>query len=119
MMKRLLALGLVCAGSIAGAQVPQRGWEMSALPATNFNSDEGFGYGLTAQAYQYGDGTLKPYKYTIQPLIFFTTKGRRDFTVFFDAPHYLPNDWRVSAFLGREQQMATPYYGVGNATTLS
>ena len=41
MMKRLLALGLVCLGSVAGAQTPQRGWEMSALPATNFNSDDG------------------------------------------------------------------------------
>ena len=30
MMKRLLALGLVCLGSVAGAQTPQRGWEMSA-----------------------------------------------------------------------------------------
>jgi outer membrane protein assembly factor BamA len=117
MMKRLLVLSLVCIASIARAQAGQRGWEMSALPATNFNSDEGFGYGLTAQAYQYGDGTLKPYRYTIQPLIFFTTRGRRDVSVFFDAPHYLPDGWRVSSYLGREQQMATPYYGIGNSTT--
>jgi outer membrane protein assembly factor BamA len=117
MMKRLLVLVLVCIGSVARAQTVQRGWEMSALPAVNFNSDEGFGFGVTAQAYQYGDGTLKPYKYTIQPLIFFTSKGRKDFSVFFDAPHYLPNNWRVGAYLGQEQQTATPYYGVGNATT--
>lgn len=90
---------------------------MSALPATNFNSDEGFGYGITAQAYQYGDGTLKPYRYTLQPLLFLTTKGRRDVSLFFDAPHLLPNNWRVSSYLGREQQLATPYYGVGNTAS--
>ena len=114
-MKRILTLALLT-GSTATAQPAPRGWEMSALPATNFNSDEGFGYGITAQAYQYGDGTLRPYKYTIQPLIFFTTKGRRDVSVFFDAPHYLPSGWRVGGYLGIEQQMATPYYGVGNST---
>jgi outer membrane protein assembly factor BamA len=115
-MKRLALAGLL-AGSAATAQTSQRGWEMSALPATNFNSDEGFGYGITAQAYQYGDGRLRPYRYTIQPLVLLTTKGRRDVSVFFDAPHYLPNAWRVGGYLGLEQQMATPYYGVGNSTT--
>jgi outer membrane protein assembly factor BamA len=45
-----------------------------------------------------------------------TTEGRRDMTVFFDAPALLPGGWRVSAFTGREQQLAQPYYGIGNAT---
>jgi outer membrane protein assembly factor BamA len=115
-MKRLLALSGLLFGSLAPAQSVSTGLEKSALPAINFNSDEGFGYGITAQAYQYGDGTVRPYKYTVQPLLFLTTKGRRDLSVFFDAPHLLPLNWRVSAFAGREQQLATPFYGVGNAT---
>ena len=115
-MKRSMVLIGLLAGSAAMAQTTPRGWEMSGLPAANFNSDEGFGYGVAAQAYQYGDGTFKPYRYTIQPLVFLTTKGRRDISVFFDAPHYLPYDWRVGAYLGLEQQTATPYYGVGNST---
>jgi outer membrane protein assembly factor BamA len=116
-MKRFLVLAAAFLGSAASAQVGPRGLEKSALPAINFNSDEGFGYGITAQAYHYGDGTVKPYKYTIQPLLFLTTKGRRDISVFFDAPHLLPANWRVSSYVGREQQLATPYYGVGNGTT--
>lgn len=116
-MKRFLVLMAALAGSAASAQVGPRGLEKSALPAINFNSDEGFGYGITAQAYHYGDGTVKPYKYTIQPLVFLTTKGRRDVSVFFDAPHLLPANWRVSSYIGREQQLATPFYGVGNETT--
>jgi outer membrane protein assembly factor BamA len=112
MMKRCLALACLLTSSLAAQAAPR--WQLSALPATNFNSDEGFGYGITAQAYQYGDGTVRPYRYTIQPLIFLTTKGRRDASLFFDAPHVLPAHWRVSAYAGREQQLATPYYGVGN-----
>lgn len=92
------------------------GWELSGIPAVNFNSDEGFGYGLIVHAFNYGDGTARPYRYTVQPQAFLTTLGRRDVSVFFDAPHLLPFDWRVSGYLGREQQLATPYYGFGNDT---
>jgi hypothetical protein len=115
-MKRLLVVAALSIGSVASAQPAARGLEKSALPAVNFNSDEGFGYGITAQLYQYGDGTVKPYRYTLQPLLFLTTKGRRDVSLFFDAPHLLPAGWRVSSYLGREQQLATPYYGLGNST---
>jgi outer membrane protein assembly factor BamA len=48
--------------------------------------------------------------------VFLTTGGRRDFTAFFDAPHLLPAGLRLDAYLGSEKQIATPYYGVGNAT---
>jgi hypothetical protein len=115
-MRRLLALSGLLVGSVASAQTGTSGFEKSALPAINFNSDEGFGYGITAQAYHYGDGSVKPYRYTIQPIVFLTTKGRRDVSVFFDAPHLLPANWRISSYVGREQQMATPFYGVGNET---
>jgi hypothetical protein len=101
---------------VSGQEPPRpqaRGWELVGLPALNFDSDEGFGYGVLAEAYNYGNG-VQPYKYTIQPTIFFTTKGRRDFVIFFDAPRLLPYDMRFDAFVGREQQLATPYYGLGN-----
>jgi outer membrane protein assembly factor BamA len=90
-----------------------KGWELVGLPALNFSSDEGFGYGVLAELYNYGNG-VQPYKYTIQPTVFFTTKGRRDIVLFFDAPALLPNGWRLDAFVGREQYLATPYYGFGN-----
>lgn len=107
---------LLTAAAAAQNATTQRGWELSGLPALNFNADEGFGYGITAQAFNYGSVGVKPYAYTIQPLVFFTTKGRRDFSVFFDAPHLLPYDWRWTAYAGREQQVSTPYYGIGNTT---
>ena len=110
----LLAIVAASANAQSVTPQPQAGWQISGLPALNFNADEGFGYGVIVQAYNYGNGAVKPYAYLIQPLVFFTSKGRRDLSVFFDAPHLLPGDWRWGAFLGRQQQIATPYYGVGN-----
>jgi outer membrane protein assembly factor BamA len=115
----LLALSFAWSG--ASAQRPASpvrqpsGVELSGLPALNFDADEGLGYGAILAVYDYGAGAV-PYRYTLQPTVFLTTKGRRDFTLFLDAPALLPRQWRLSAFAGREQQLATPYYGLGNST---
>ncbi len=90
------------------------GWEPNGLPAINYDADEGFGYGVLLELYNYGDGGDAPYRFTIQPTVFLTTGGRRDFTLFFDAPHLLPAGWRVDVNLGSEKQIASPYYGPGN-----
>ena len=90
-------------------------WEWFALPALNFNSDEGFGYGALLELYNYRGG-VRPYRLMIRPLVAFTTKGKRDFTIAIDAPGLLPEGWRFDLFLGREQHLATPYYGIGNNT---
>jgi outer membrane protein assembly factor BamA len=102
---------------VAGAQpAPPTGLEVGGVPAVNFDSDEGFGYGAVAELYQYGDGSGAPYVWTVQPTVFLTTGGRRDLTLFFDAPHVLPDGWRLDGFFGSEKQIATPYYGVGNGS---
>lgn len=67
------------------------------------------------QAYDYRPGAA-PYVYTIQPTLFFTTKGRPDASIFIDAPHLVAGGWRLSAYADRLQQLAAPYYGVGNTT---
>jgi hypothetical protein len=102
------------AASQANARVP-KGWDINGVPALNFDADEGFGIGAAFELYNYGLG-VQPYRFTIQPTVLLTSRGRRDATVFFDAPTLLPLGWRLSAFAGREEQRAQPYYGVGNAT---
>jgi len=111
----VLAVSAPCARA-SGQTAPPTGLELGVVPAINFDSDEGFGYGVIAEAYHYGDGTHPPWVWTLQPKVFLTTGGRRDFTVFFDAPHLLPGGWRLDIRLGSEQQIATPYYGIGNET---
>src|SRR5689334_23281881 len=102
------------AGTPQPARIP-KGWEINGVPALNFDADEGFGIGAAFELYNYGLG-VQPYRYTIQPTVLLTSRGRRDATVFFDAPMLLPLGWRVSAFAGREEQRAQPYYGIGNST---
>ena len=118
-MRRRLVGGWLCA--LAGinqipahAQERATGLEVGALPALNYDSDEGFGYGALAELYFYGDGTIEPYRWTLQPEVFLTTEGRRDFTLFLDAPGLLPHSWRFDVFLGSQKQIAAPYYGIGN-----
>ena len=111
-------LAVVLVGSIvalAQGQRSERGVEISGIPALNFDADEGLGYGVILQLYGY-DGNKATYRWTVQPTVFLTTEGRRDYTVFFDAPSRAEHPWRITAFAGREQQLATPYYGLGNAT---
>ncbi len=92
-----------------------RGVEISGVPALNFDADEGFGYGAILQLYRYDPGAAS-YRWTIQPTVFLTTQGRRDYTLFFDSPARPHHPWRYTVYAGREQQLATPYYGIGNAT---
>jgi hypothetical protein len=98
------------------SQQTERGrWEVAGVPALSFDSDEGFGYGVVAEIYEYGaDGRSQPYRFTLQPTVALTTQGRRDLTLFFDAPSLLPAGWRLTAFLGAEKHVATPWYGSGN-----
>ena len=105
-------------GAPIGAQQTSNstGWEINGLPAINFDSDEGFGYGVLLAAYNYGEGGYSPYRFTLQPTIKFTTKGRRELTLFFDAPHLLSNGWRIDGALRSERQIAAPYYGLGNTS---
>ena len=60
------------AGSLLNAQDPPAptGWEPAGLPALNYDSDEGFGYGVLLELYNYGDGGYSPYRFTLQPTVF-------------------------------------------------
>ena len=100
---------LVSAGgwNLQAQQAERTGLEIAGLPALNYDSDEGFGYGVIAELYDYGAASRQPYEWTLQPTVFLTTGGRRDFTVFFDSPHTLPSGWRIDAFVGSEKQIAT------------
>jgi Omp85 superfamily domain len=93
----------------------QSGREIAGVPALNYDADEGFGYGVILQLYDYGSG-LSPYRYMLEPLVFLTTGGRHELSLFFDAPHVVEG-WRVDAYLARVRQVAWPFYGIGNDAT--
>lgn len=100
----------------ASVRPPPTGWEITGIPALNYDADEGFGYGALLQLYNYGAKGRLPYVFTIQPTVFLTTGGRRDYTLFVDAPGVGGSKWRVDGYFGHETQKAAPYYGIGNAS---
>ena len=109
-------LGTGCARRRRASSRPVRSRvELSGIPALNFDSDEGFGYGVVLAAYDYRPQAAS-YAWTIEPTVFLTTRGRRDYTIFFDAPAGATHPFRYTAFAGREEQLAAPYYGIGNST---
>ena len=112
----VVVLFAVAASSVSAQDRPT-GREYAGLPVLSFDADEGFGYGVLLELYDYGAAGVQPYLYTLQPTIVWSTGGRRDYTLFFDAPHLLPEGWRTDAYLASETQIASPYYGIGNAST--
>ena len=94
----------------------QSGLGWSFLPALNYDSDEGYGYGIAAGLYQYGDGSRDPYLWSIEPVVFFTSNGRRSVSAFFDAPYLINDGVRLTAWVGYERDCCQPYYGFGNAS---
>jgi len=115
MFARLTFVMLVASAAAAHAQRAPHAVEISGVPALNFDADEGFGYGAILAFYGYAPGSAA-YRWTVQPTLFLTTEGRRDYTLFYDRPSADRNAWRITAYGGREQQLATPYYGIGNDT---
>jgi outer membrane protein assembly factor BamA len=113
MRRAFVVLALIGPAAVP-AQEHTRPIEVSGIPALNFDADEGFGYGAIVALYGYDKQPT--YRWTLQPTLFLTTEGRRDYTVFFDAPSRPGNPWRYTVFAGRQQQLAAPYYGIGNTT---
>lgn len=107
-----LCVMLACALSVPCMSAAQTGRELAGVPALNYDADEGFGYGVILQLYDYGPG-LTPYRYMVEPQVFLTTGGRQQLSLFFDAPHVVEG-WRVDAYLARIRQVAWPFYGIGN-----
>jgi hemolysin activation/secretion protein len=107
-----LCLPLVCGLGAPRVLEAQTGRELAGVPALNYDADEGFGYGVILQLYDYGTG-VSPYAYMLEPQVFLTTGGRQELSLFFDAPRVVEG-WRVDAYVARVRQVAWPFYGIGN-----
>lgn len=94
-----------------------RAIRVSALPALDYNSDEGLGYGLVGGLYAYGADDRRLYRWSLEPIVFFTTGGRREIAALFDAPALAGSALRVTALAAWERDCCYPYFGVGNGTS--
>ncbi|MFT5683429.1 MAG: hypothetical protein ACI8RZ_004360, partial [Myxococcota bacterium] len=99
------------AASSEEEEVQEDGFSMGALPALNFNSDEGFGYGLIGTGYWYRDG-LTPYKYALTLRFFLTTKNIHAHMIRFDGLDIGGLPLRISAEAGYSSTLAANFCGI-------
>ncbi|MCH8247271.1 MAG: BamA/TamA family outer membrane protein, partial [Bacteroidetes bacterium] len=115
----LLLLGLMVqpglAQSPAEAAGPS-GFTFAGIPNLNYDSDEGIGYGARASLYNHAEGGYSPYFYTVEANVFLTSRGRKQFFLFFDSPHLLGPKQRLTGEIRYEKFDPAPFYGLGNDT---
>jgi hypothetical protein len=118
-MKRLvtLILSLICLTAPQSISAESRtGFSVAGLPSLGYNSDEGLKYGANAALYNYADGSYKPYFYSLETDLFLMTgSGKKNAFLFFDSPHLIPRH-RLSVELKYENDVSSPFYGVGSKT---
>ena len=105
---------LITSSFIFAEQKERTGWGWGGVPALNYNTDDGFGYGILLDLFNYKDGGYSPCYFKINPIIFFTTGGKQDHTLFFDAPYLLGKGMRFNVRLRFKMEDFYPYYGLGN-----
>ncbi len=97
--------------------------EYSILPAINYNSDRGFGFGALGSIAQFREG-IEPYHWRLFFRLFATVKvdaeGNAEFPfhrdmIVFDLRGLLRNTTRIMLSAGFFRFTTTGYYGLGNA----
>jgi len=92
------------------------GWGFGGLPAVNYNSDEGFGFGVVGSVYRYDGGTA-PYKTAINLVLFTTTLGIQNHNLEVDALEFLDPRLRLTVRGALNATKTSNYCGFGNAVT--
>ncbi len=97
---------------IAEESEPKTGWSVGGVPAISYESDRGFEYGLILGLHNFGDGERYPnYYHKIHLGWSRYTGGSSINEVFFDAPDFLFNKLRFTAYLGYLTELLQPFYG--------
>jgi hypothetical protein len=104
----------------SGASEPKpwdrTGWGWGGLPAVNFNSDEGAGFGVVGSIYRY-DGGTQPYRTAINLVIFATSLGVHQHSLEVDALRLGNKPIRLTTRAELQATRTSNYCGLGNAVT--
>lgn len=104
-------LGTCLAAAPAAATRPHEsvGWRSTGIPIANFSSDDGTGYGLRYNLYEY-DGATVPYRRKFGVQAFATTGGKWVHRLLADLPDLRPGE-RLEVELLYEKEEYANYYG--------
>lgn len=87
------------------------GWNFGAVPAVSYNSDLGLQYGISADIFNYGDGSTFPnYKHKFNTEISHYTKGMTRLHLFYDSKYLIPGI-RVTAAATYMNHPMFSFYG--------
>ena len=87
------------------------GWNFGAIPATTFDTDQGFQYGAAVNFYNYGDGSAFPkYKHSLYFEISHFTKGSGIYRFYYDSESLIPGI-QVTTDLSYLPDQAYDFYG--------
>lgn len=92
------------------------GWGWGGLPAVNYNSDEGFGFGVVGSVYRY-DGEQAPYKTAIDLVLFASTKAVHDHSLTIDALELGGAPIRLTVRADMRATRSSNYCGTGSGVT--
>jgi hypothetical protein len=87
-------------------------WGWGGIPAVNYSSDEGFGFGVIGSVYKY-NGKAKPYKTRIGGLVFFTTRGVQYHYIDVDALDLAGGKLRLTTRVLYDYRFTSNYCGMG------
>ena len=112
----LLAGGPASASAADDEPPSDVGLKFGALPILDYGSDEGWGFGAHFKLTEFGDGTRRPFVYSLEGNAFATTGGIQSHWLALDVPHIGGSPYRVTLRAGYERAKYQPYYGVGNGS---
>ena len=87
------------------------GWNFGAIPATTFDTDQGFQYGAAVNFYNYGDGSAFPkYKHSLYLEISRFTKGSGIYRFYYDSES-LVQGIQITSDISYLPDQAYDFYG--------
>ena len=105
----LLAVSLGSTPCFGAKSYESVGWRPTAVPLVNFSSDDGTGYGVRINIFEY-DGVSVPYHRKYSAQLFATTKGKWVHRLLMDRPEFRPGQ-RLELELVYEKEDFANYYG--------
>ncbi|MCK4814054.1 MAG: BamA/TamA family outer membrane protein [Candidatus Marinimicrobia bacterium] len=116
---RILMIIIIVLTALATADdIVKTGINIGPLPSVAYNSDTGFQYGLLANIFFYGDGSIYPeYFHNVYVEWNQTTKGAGLATIQYDSEHLIPGI-RITADISNIVQQSWGFYGFNGAQSV-
>ncbi|MFC1481024.1 BamA/TamA family outer membrane protein [Candidatus Neomarinimicrobiota bacterium] len=112
----LLAVFLTPITGVLQARLLEK-YSVGLLPALDYSSDKGFGYGILMQLDDKSKAEYSPYFVSHRFVFQQTTKGIADYSYRFDSKYLLPGGIRFTLDTRYQVSLFEPFHGPGGAQT--